>query len=169
MSTPTNSEDWYVCFTKPRQEAFALGQLQAQGYEGYLPEITRWVRGGRAWKRSASAMFPRYLFVRPASAAQSISPIRSTAGVSTLVKFGHHLATLPETHLQALRGVLDELRLAMPNQPFTPGMSVAFAEGPLKGLEGIVSTIAEERVTVLFTLMGQPQRVAVSPNQLAVA
>jgi len=160
---------WYVCFTKPRQEAVALQRLQGQGFDAYLPELTRWVRHSRGWKRSSCALFPRYLFVRPVCEAQSIAPIRSTYGVSTLVRFGHHLARLPEPHLHALRAVLARAAEAMPAQPMTPGMAVAFAEGPLKGLEGVVSSVAEERVTVLFTLIGQPQRAEVAPHQLLAA
>jgi transcriptional antiterminator RfaH len=169
MSTDAASNAWYVCFTKPRQEAVALQRLQAQGFDAYLPELSRWVRHSRGWKRSCCALFPRYLFVRPAHAAQSISPIRSTGGVTSLVRFGPQLARLPQTHFEALQGVLAQAAEALPSHPFTEGMAVAFAEGPLKGLQGMVSCVAEERVTVLFTLVGQAQRAVVAPNQLLAA
>jgi transcriptional antiterminator RfaH len=160
---------WYVCYSKPRQEALAMDRLQSQGYEAFLPELARWVRHSRGWKRSTTALFPRYLFVRPSSAGQSIAPIRSTPGVSTLVRFGHQPARLPEAHLHALRQLLAQAAEASPEQPITPGMAVAFAEGPLKGLQGVVSSVADERVTVLFTLIGQPQQLEVGPHQLLAA
>jgi transcriptional antiterminator RfaH len=160
---------WYVCHTKPRQEALASQHLLAQGYETYLPELSRWVRHARGWQRSASALFPRYLFVRPAGPGQSISPVRSTAGVSRLVSFGQQLAQLPDQHLHALRQVVADAAAALPEQPFQAGMAVAFVSGPLKGLQGLVSNVADERVVVLLTLLGQQQRVATTPADLALA
>lgn len=39
-------------------------------------------------------MFPRYLFVRLTAAVDNFAPIRSTFGVSRLVKFGDRYAVL---------------------------------------------------------------------------
>jgi transcription antitermination factor NusG len=44
-----------------------------------------------------------------------------------------------------------------------------FSHGPLAGLQGIVSQVADERVMVMFNLLGQPQTVAVPADQLACA
>ena len=169
MQGNTQHSGWYVCHTKPRQEAMAQARLQDQGYQVYLPELTRWVRHARGWQRSRSALFPRYAFVRPALPGQSIAPVRSTPGVSTLVHFGHHLAHLSAERLERLRELMIHAEAAGPQQPFREGMGVFFASGPLKGMSGIVSSVADERVTVLFTLLGQQQRVAVPMQHLAIA
>jgi transcriptional antiterminator RfaH len=160
---------WYVCHTKPRQEAVAQARLQEQGYQVYLPELTRWVRHARGWQRSRSALFPRYAFVRPGQPGQSIAPVRSTPGVTTLVSFGHQLAQLSAQRLERLRELMIHAEAAGPQQPFSEGMNVFFSSGPLKGMSGIVSSVADERVTVLFTLLGRQQSVAVPLQHLAVA
>lgn len=43
------------------------------------------------------------------------------------------------------------------------------ADGPLKGLAGIVSEIARERVVVMLTLLGREKSVAIAANHLALA
>jgi transcription antitermination factor NusG len=158
-----------VCFTKPRQEHYAAAKLQEQGYEFYLPLLDTWVRQAGAWHKKQSVMFPRYGFVRPAHAGQSIGPVRNTPGVTTLVRFGYVLAYLSEDRMQALRALVTARCAAMPGQPFEAGKQVLFCAGPLKGASGIVSSVAAERVTVLLSLLGREQTVAVKGDDLACA
>jgi len=160
---------WYVCLTKPRQEAFAASKLQEQGYELYLPQLENWARRAGCWTKKQSVMFPRYAFVRPTRPSQGVWAIRSTPGVTTLVKFGPVLACVSHERLAALQALLAERAAAAPQQPLQPGQQVVFASGPLQGLSGLVSDVAAERVTVLMTLLGQEQRVAGPADQLALA
>lgn len=167
-SATSDSEPWYVCMSKPRREIYAAGRLQEQAYEIYLPMLTLWTRKQGRWEKTEQVMFPRYLFVRCYSHEQSIGPIRSTPGVTGLVLFGMIPATLNVTAVEAIRA-LERARATNPDDlqsPFKVGASVVIADGPLKGLGGIVSRVARERVEVLMTLMGREQRVAVPTNQL---
>jgi GDPmannose 4,6-dehydratase len=41
---------WYVCFCKPRREAFALRKLEEQGYDVFLPLLTRWEKAKDGWQ-----------------------------------------------------------------------------------------------------------------------
>ena len=82
--------NWYLIYTKPRQERCALDNLQWQGYECYFPTMpAEKLRFGKLGVVD-QALFPRYLFIRlgQGPAAQSWAPIRSTKGVSRLVSFG---------------------------------------------------------------------------------
>ena len=160
---------WYVCLTKPRREAYAVLKLREQGYETYVPMLASWTRRDSQWCNKQSVMFPRYVFVRPDRPGQGVGPVRSTPGVSTLVKFGPVLACLPPEKLAALQALLAARAAALPRQPLQAGQEVVFANGPLKGLGGIVSSVAAERVTVLMTLLGQDQAVVALANDLATA
>jgi transcriptional antiterminator RfaH len=164
-----SSGPWFVCLTKPRQEAYASLKLREQGYELYVPMLESWARRAGQWCKKQTVMFPRYAFVRPAWPGQSVAPVRSTPGISTLVKFGPVLATLPVDKLAALQALLAERTAALPGHPLVDGQSVVFASGPLKGMAGIVSSVADERVSVLMTLLGQDQNVLVSVDDLAAA
>ena len=82
MSTSnTEPQRWYVVKSKPRAEREAASQLRAQQYRVVLPEL---IQPRKRWE----ALFPSYLFVQTVDDNQSIAPIRSTLGVSMLVRFG---------------------------------------------------------------------------------
>lgn len=162
---------WYVCQTKPRQEALAARKLAEQGYEVYVPMLARWERKKGAWNRTEEVMFPRYGFVRCGRAGQSIAPIRSTPGVTGLVTFGTTPATLGDMDVAAIRAIAERGANTLQAQatPFRAGENVAVTDGPLKGLAGIVSEIAAERVVVMLTLLGREKPVAIPADHLALA
>jgi transcriptional antiterminator RfaH len=139
---------WYVCHTKPKQEFRAAENLDRQG-----SQICAWQRK----KSVLIPMFPRYMFLRPAHEQHSIAPVRSTLGVFGLVRFGTEPATIRDPTLQSLRALEEKLRAAefASFSPFKQGDQVLIVDGPFKGLEGIVSKVAEERVSVLMTLLGR--------------
>ena len=155
------SGPWYVCLTKPRQEAYAASKLQEQDFAVYLPLHESWVRAAGQWRKKQSVMFPRYAFVRPTNPGQSIGPVRNTPGVTCMVKFGPVLATLAPQRLAALQQAVALRRQVMPSQPFVAGQHVLFASGPLAGMAGIVSSVAAQRVMVLMELLGQDQHLPV--------
>lgn len=168
-TTAGDSSPWYVCLTKPRQEAYAVTKLREQGYELYLPVLESWARRAGQWTRKQSVMFPRYVFVRPSRPSQGVWAVRRTPGVTSLVRFGPVLALLSHERLAALQALLAERAAASPQQPLQPGQQVVFASGPLQGLSGIISNVVAERVTVLMRLLGQVQQVLAPVDQLALA
>lgn len=116
-------------------------------------------------------MFPRYGFVRCGRAGQSLAPIRSTPGVRELVAFGNSPATIDDALLDAIRSIIN-IRSANSDAeifPFQTDSTVEICAGPLVGLTGIVSTVANERVTVLLSLLGRNTPVVLSVNQLSPA
>src|SRR3990170_842183 len=86
---------WYLIQTKTCQERLARENLERQGYTIYLPfaEIRRRRRGKTI--RVIDPMFPRYLFIYLSDETDDWRPIRSTLGVTTLVRFGQVLAKVP--------------------------------------------------------------------------
>jgi transcriptional antiterminator RfaH len=159
-------EAWYVCQTKPRQESLALRKLEEQGYEVCLPLLATWRKLKDGWRKTEQVMFPRYAFVRCARAGQSIAPIRSTPGVTSLVRFGNIPARIDHALVEAIRE-LSRLSGNPPHEtPFQIGDNVAITDGPLKGLSGIVSSVARERVVVMLTLLGREKPVAIPHEQL---
>ena len=98
-----NTSPWYVVHAKPRAEARALENLERQGFEVFLPMITlQKVRRARV-ANITEPMFSRYLFLRATPGMQDLSVVRSTMGVSQLVRFGQVAAKVPHTWVEALR------------------------------------------------------------------
>lgn len=130
--------------------------------------LTQWERQKEGWARKQQVMFPRYAFLRCGRPGQSISPVRSTPGMSGLVTFGTIPASLDALTVAAIRSLTErqENRADEEQFPFRAGDAVEICDGPLKGMSGIVSAVAKERVTVLLSLLGREKPVAIPPDQL---
>ena len=94
---------WYVAHCKPRQEEVALENLARQGYAAYLPRLRALKRRRGRLISLQEPMFPRYLFFRPGTSEQSIAPVRSTLGISAIVRFGQEPARLRSETLAHIR------------------------------------------------------------------
>ncbi len=159
---------WYLIYTKPRQEKCALQNLEQQGYQCYLPLLPKEKLRQGALALSEEPLFPRYLFIKLAQdfMAKSWSPIRSTKGVSRLVRFGAEPAKVDD----ALVDLLKEHELAAlktPERLFNAGERVRFTEGPFAGIEGIYQMAdGDRRVMVLIELMSKKVVVPVMAGNL---
>ncbi len=154
---------WFTVFTRPRQERRARVNLERQGFPCFLPEA-RNTRTDRI-----EPLFPRYLFLRATPGVQSLFPVRSTRGVSKLVRFGEKLATLSEKVIEAIGERIDaETGLVrLPDLELRPGDRVRVFQGPLAGTEAIFkSRSGKERVLVLMDLLGRQTTVQVAALSL---
>lgn len=162
---------WYVVHTKVRQEQTACENLTRQGFAVYLPRIKVLKRSRGRQQAQLEPLFPRYIFFQPGSAAHSIAPVRSTLGVTAIVRFGQEPAAMRPETLKSIRD-FETRQNEAPDEdisPFQPGKRVRVADGPLTGLEGLISNISQERVIVLMHLLGQDTRVSLSRHQLLLA
>lgn len=162
---------WYLIHTKPKQEKYALENLERQGYQCYLPTLPcEKIRQG-SLSLCDEPLFPRYLFVRLGldDSAKSWSPIRSTKGVSRLVSFG----TAPAKVHDALIDRLKAQEVREHNTPvrlFSPGERVCLTEAPFAGIEGIYQMAdGDRRVMVLIELMSRPVSVRIAQAGLRKA
>ncbi len=99
-STSSLLTHWYLAQTKPRQEEVALVNLERQGYLVKLPRVASLRRSSKRATEQTPApqapqesqatqvLFPGYIFFVPQHAEQSIAPVRSTLGITRVVRFG---------------------------------------------------------------------------------
>lgn len=165
-------QPWYVVHTKVKQEQVASDNLVRQGYTVYLPRIKvlKRSRTHRCQELQFEPLFPRYLFLQPGSRDMSVSPVRSSLGVTAIVRFGQTLAVLRNGVLKSIRDFETRQNAAGLEDisPFRNGESVLVVDGPLAGMEGLVSSISQERIVVLMHLLGYDTRVTLSHDQLQV-
>lgn len=157
---------WFVGFTKPREERRAVENLCRQGFDCHLPviQVPRRARGEIVWQ--TEAMFSRYLFLKPSPGSAPLERVRSTLGMSGLVRFAGLPATVSEGIVKGLMALGDSRREAM----FQPGEGVRFVEGPLAGLEGVFERVeGEVRAVVMLDFLQRQQRVTVPAHMLAGA
>lgn len=161
---------WLLVQSKPRAEAVAQLQLANQGFVCFAPRLRRCTPGPEGMRERIEPMFPRYLFVQATARQSDWSVVRSTRGVSALVRFGARLAEVPATTVQRLLdwrvpGCAD--LLVPPPARFRSGQRVRVTDGPLAGLSGVfAASCGEQRVRVLLDLLGKQAAVDLHPAVL---
>ena len=152
--------DWLVVMTKPRMETEAKVHLERQGFSVYLPTWVDLIRRSNGWQKVQSAMFPRYLFAKTVNEEQSISPIRSTRGVSQLVRFGTEPAKASDGLIREIQS-MEAARDSGGDQlePFKCGDEVMVVSGPFKGVSAEVLSSDQQRVILLLQVLGKTQQL----------
>jgi transcriptional antiterminator RfaH len=163
---------WYLAQTKPRQEDVALQNLERQAYLAKLPRVRALRRSSRSKSLDATqVLFPGYIFFAPSHVDQSIAPVRSTLGISRVVRFGLEPAQISDRLLTDILVFVEQTEqapgglLAHLNQ-IVEGTAVLVRDGPFSGLSGLVSRVASDRVMVLLEIMGKGQTLGFDLGQL---
>ena len=150
------SSPWHVVHTKPRAEARALENLERQGFEVFLPMITLQKVRRAKLTNVTEPIFSRYLFLRTTQGMEDLSVVRSTLGVSQLVRFGSEPAKVPHAWVEAMR-----LQPSIEETLLKSGDKVLIAEGMLKGLEAVyMQPDGELRAMVLIDLLSKPHLIS---------
>ena len=161
-------KSWYLIHSKPHQERIARDQLERQGYETYLPFASvRRRRKGRSI-RVIDPMFPRYLFIHLSDDTDDWRPIRSTIGVSTLVRFGDSPAQIPDRLIAELHKREDTNGIQMlPDPEYRQGTRVRIAEGPMEGFEGVFQCrTGKERVLLLLEIAQKSIKIEIESSKI---
>jgi transcriptional antiterminator RfaH len=171
---------WYLAQTKPRQEEVALANLERQGYLVKLPRVASLRRSSKRSTQKTPApqepqatqvLFPGYIFFAPQHTEQSIAPVRSTLGITRVVRFGMKPAKIGNRLLEDILAFVDQAErspgglLAHLSQ-IVEGAAVLVRDGPFSGLSGLVSKVGSRRVMVLLEIMGKLQTLGFDLSQL---
>jgi transcriptional antiterminator RfaH len=155
--------------TKPRAEAEAQVCLMRQGFETLFPRTRRTVRAASGMIVRTESLFPRYVFIQSDPSLQSLEPVRSTRGVTTIVRFGGEPACVPDKVIEQIRARIDLddgfVRLTAPD--LMPGTKVRINEGPFSGLDAIFAAgQGDDRVRLLLTMLGSEREVVLPRSVL---
>ncbi len=162
---------WHVIHTKIREEFRALENLQAQGFEVFLPPCQVQKKQQGKIKLSTEPLFSRYLFIRLSDVSSNWFPIRSTRGVSQLLRFGalSEPVVLPDPIIDCLK------QRCAKEEPlhelFNSGEMLEITEGPFKGFVGFfekLKTLPDgiSRALLLVEVLGSNQRLHLELSQL---
>lgn len=137
------SKTWLLLQTKPREEQRAAEHLKNIGCQTYLPtiQVEKITRGKRITK--TEPLFPGYIFIQNPNTEEPSAPtyttIRSTRGVSKIVRFGTDYTLLPDTLIETIRCQTPRcltLSEGLSNAPQS-GDKVQITSGPFTGLDAI--------------------------------
>ncbi len=164
-------KSWYLIHTKPQQEQVAKENLERQNYIIYLPMMKiRSKRRGRTIS-VIDPLFPRYLFIYLSDKTDNWQPLRSTIGVTTVVKFGMEPAKVPDTLIEDIRQRENQDGLhESPKGEYTQGQQVRITEGPMEGYEGLFhAKNGEQRVVLLLNIAENTARIQVYIDKIEPA
>jgi transcriptional antiterminator RfaH len=161
-------DKWLVAYTKPRLELVALQNLERQNFEVYLPRYKKFKNTETGPVPVLEPMFPRYIFFRPSTPQQSIETVRSTKGISHIVRFGFELgivsaymvASLREFEVSQNQATLQEM------SNFKVGQKVKLKHVALGAFEGLIQSVSKKRVAVLLEIMGRETLVQMEHHQI---
>lgn len=162
------SKSWYLIYTKPRQEGVALDNLLRQGYGVYLPRVREIRKRNGHRTAMVGALFPRYLFIHLDIHIDNLAPIRSTVGVTSLVRFGSEPAQVSDELIVFLKSKEGQDGMhEWAEQQYVTGERIRVADGVFQGYEGLfLARTSRERVLVLLDLLDRQIRMQVSVKQI---
>jgi len=147
---------WFLIYTKPRQEERAKENLENQGFETFLPMIA-YEKIKQPKLYSLKPMFPRYLFTKVNSEKNNWAHIKSTRGVSHMIAFGNKLTEVPDAVVDFLKTKVDEhniVKLKVTRSVFQKGDKLVINKGVFQGKEAnFLSSTGKDRVRILLKLM----------------
>lgn len=155
---------WFCLKAQPKHEHLAAAGLRKNlGIECLAPRIRfrKNTRRGPVW--FVEAMFPGYLFARFVF-AEAHRLVQSSHGVSTIVRFGTRVASIPEATIASLREASGQEEVVVFDPEPQVGDAVQIAEGAFQGLEAVVTQVlpAKERVKVLLEFLGRSVEAEIS-------
>jgi transcriptional antiterminator RfaH len=162
---------WFCLKTQPKREHLAAITLRRQfGMECLSPRLRfrKMTRRGAVW--FVEAMFPSYLFAKFIYPKQHRA-VESSHGVSGIVHFGDHLATLSEDIVGGLQARVGAEEIVTVDSSIEVGQLVEITDGPFQGLEAVVTHLlpAKERVRVLLQFLGRSVEMELPTTKLLAA
>ena len=144
---------WAAVNVKPNQANKAEANLTQQGFDFLAPRINVTKRQQNRFINRLDLFFPGYIFVQIDTATDDAQKVRSTYGVSNIVRVGDRIGALPDAFIEAMRNSTHEIH-NQASLDLTLGHKVEIARGPFAGLVAeLIRIDANHRVKCLFDLI----------------
>jgi len=160
---------WLLVRSKPKQESALVLALATRDVAAYCPKVLepRW--HARA-PRGPVPLFPSYVFARCVP-KEKYTAVRYCTGAAGIVRFGEELGAVEDEFVASLRereGDRGYLVIAAARRAPVKGSRVRIVQGPLKGIEGLVTHYlpAKDRVRLLLTMVSGVRNVEVDARHI---
>jgi transcription antitermination factor NusG len=160
------NQGWFLARALPSAELQPELHLEAQGFPTHVPQVLRTMCHSRHLRAVRALLFPRYLFIILDLGRDRWLSVRSTIGVSCLLRPVPVLAGIVE----ALMERTDESGLTLFDRELTQGQSARILCGPFADFVGTLERLdAKGRVRVLLKMMGAAVPAALHRSALLPA
>jgi transcriptional antiterminator RfaH len=147
---------WYVVQTRARSEETARFNLEAQGFEVFLPRTLRTVLHARKRRTALNALFPGYLFVRLDLERERWRSINGTIGVVQMVMGSNRPLAVPDGVVETILTYVDADGIARLDRDLSQGQTVRVKLGPFtESIGPLMRLDPNERARVLLEIMGR--------------
>jgi len=160
-------ENWYVIYTKSRQEKTLSQKLSAAGYEVYLLLVRKQSQWSDRKKVIEVPLFNSYVFIKNVSDKYKLRELKGFVG---LLFHNNMPARVTSKEIEPLRSVIKygfDVSEAGDKSTLTQGSEVMVMTGPLKGMKGeLVSIDDHDWFIINFENFGNSIQVRVPSNIL---
>ncbi|MEY4572450.1 MAG: hypothetical protein RLZ10_1689 [Bacteroidota bacterium] len=162
-----SKENWYVIYTKSRQEKTLSDKLSAAGYDVYLPLVRRQRQWSDRKKIVEVPLFNSYVFIKDVCEKDKLRDFKGFVG---FLFFDKMPARVTAKEIEILKSVIHygfDVTEAGDLSMLEKGSQVMVMTGPLKGMTGELVNIDDHDCFVInFENLGNSIQVRVPSNIL---
>ncbi len=145
-------KNWYVVYTKARNEKKTALILEKSGIEVYCP-IVKEVRQWSDRKKTVEVpLFSSYLFVHLSPKEREL--VYAAPGVVRYLFWLNRPAIVKDQEIEILKNWLSGEVLAARVQTLKPGDCLSIHKGPFKGKDGVIQNVNANRVQLVLKELG---------------
>ena len=155
METQSGKQQWFVLMTKPGRQDDVATRLKGAGFDVFNPKLNQYSK--KRSKYIIQPLFPLYMFVK-LELEKNYKMIKYTRGVLRLIGIGREPSPIKEDIVLNIMSRCKEgavIEAKYDYDEIQKGDRVQIVNGPLEGLEAVVSGVYNEkqRVEILLELM----------------
>lgn len=152
MNSSFSEHPWFALSVRPKREKHVAHLLSRNGHEQYLPLCRTRRRWSDRTKTVMCPAFPGYVFCR--LDPKNYLPVLMLPFVSHVVGNGRSPLPLEDSEIHTIKVILGSGLESVPWPFLDTGQRVRIEDGPLYGLEGILTGFRSElRLIVSVTLL----------------
>ena len=160
--------NWYLLQTKPNVHVMACENLRRQGFDVFLPLITKTTKKNDKFLDVKAPLFPGYIFMGTATDPVPWKSVNGTRGVSAAVTLDGVYRPVNSEIIEGLRCRCDNDGVIQSLNDIIPGDRVKVEKGPFAEFICTVESIQDNRrAWVLIDLLQQKTRSEISMNDLS--
>ena len=144
--------DWYCIHTRSRHEDAVYQRLADKRFQAFLPKMEVWSKRKDRRKKIQKALFPGYLFVYEILNPRVGLEILKTPGVVKILGNEAGPVPVPEAQIESIKKILNGKTAVSPFPYLKEGQLVRVVDGPLRGCEGFLIKIKEEKEKLVISL-----------------
>jgi len=145
-------KNWYVLYTKPRNEKKAALDLEKMGVTVYCPLVTEIHHWSDRKKKVEVPLIKSYIFVQIEEKNREI--VFQAPGIVRYIFWLHKPAIVREQDIDTLKEWLSGEITEAHVERLQQGDRMLIPSGPLQGKEGVVEQINKNRIQLLMPDLG---------------